>query len=1500
MYLDGLSIALITAICALASALMAADHYRRSNQVLQDQSEQQRQEVSRLMERELGRQVLFEHSPVGCLVWESGFRIVDWNNEAERIFGWSRQEAVGESLLALLIPVHARAQAVQVANEILLGNAPKRMEFPALTRDGRQINCEWRHAMMRVKPGSPIRVVSLCINLSPTEQLQNEIALFRSIIDLTDDPVVMLYSLDSRQIVYASAAASRHFGMALEDLIGSSPKDWDAGLDEDSEQEIVLQTLTRGSYTFQTRHRHRDGHLIPVEVTNNLIEHDGRRYLTGYIRDITRRQEEEARQRELQVKAAVADQERRYQEVFDNSANALIIFSVDGQGTLVFDGVNPAAEQALGRPAALLNQTPLADTPLDRLMDRCEECLASGMPNDYEGPLSCRNEGEEGVAQFFARLVPMADDGGIERIIVVANDITAHKLHAAELQERVRLEERMSRFFASAPGFFLTLLRSANGRWQMPFASPGIRDTHGIEPDAAIADFRRFNALTHPEDRNRVTQALLVSAQKLTNVAVEHRIMHTTLGERWVEFIARPHREDDGGTVWHGFIHDITRRKLTERQLTLLKHAVESFADPFLICDDSLRLVEVNAAVGKLLGYSRDELLAMTLPEVRPDAGYDDEMIAVADLNPGGANIGESVYKRKDGSIVPVEIVATSFELEGERYRLGTARDISSRTRIKSLLHFIANPGPVQEEGGFLIALARRLAVLLDIEHVAIYRLSDDQRAFRPAVVLSHGQLLAEPPAEDDSAFCAVLAAAGHCFYHEGASHRFPPASLPVRLGSEGLIGIPLLDSRGALIGCLALMSARPLAASGDAMQLAELAAPRAAAELERERSDEELRASERQFRTLADNLPDNVIRYSPDARVLYLNRKAEQVLGISAAQLVGSRPSERPYSQYAAYYEERIRATVALKTSDVEIELPGPNGDIRHHQIRLVAEQGAGGEVTSIIAVGRDITSRRLTEETLRLLTRRRADLSTESFFRNIVRHLSRATHTDCILIERFGEEAGVSETIAICAHGQIMPNHRRQLRLSPWDGHAGGDIVVHTEGVRQIFPDDPLLESLSAERYVGITLWDSHNRPTGIIAAMDRAPSVDNGLLIRQLQLVAGPVAAELERERIDSLLRKSERSYRTLVENSPDVIIRYDAEGRRLYVNPAYETVFAAPSDAILGRNVDEVGILPPNLAKEYAKRIQSVIVQRETENITLEYPSRDGRIVHLHAYFVPEQDDEGRVVSVLMLSRDISVLRETEIRLRDSQAMLRSISARRESAREDERKRIAHDLHEELGQLLTALRINISTLPMQYAQALPAIVPRTQQMLGLVDKTIQGMRNVVTSLRPTALNAGIAVGLEWLASQFSEHTGLDCQVRLPESGFELADEAAIMVFRIVQEAFTNIARHAQANSARLEVEEQQGHWRIEISDDGRGLGTEPHRPGAFGLFGMRERASLLGGRLEVTAAPGRGTAIRLWIPAHPLLPALGISRPEADAFLTGNSSPPDGLNRSSEAS
>ena len=211
-------------------------------------------------------------------------------------------------------------------------------------------------------------------------------------------------------------------------------------------------------------------------------------------------------------------------------------------------------------------------------------------------------------------------------------------------------------------------------------------------------------------------------------------------------------------------------------------------------------------------------------------------------------------------------------------------------------------------------------------------------------------------------------------------------------------------------------------------------------------------------------------------------------------------------------------------------------------------------------------------------------------------------------------------------------------------------------------------------------------------------------------------------------------------------------------------------------------------------------------------------------------------------------------------------MREFVSQVQSEREQEKTFLARELHDELGQALTALKMDVTWVMEKLSAGQETLVDKLEKMLLLLNGTVAAMRRISANLRPLMLDdLGIASAAAWLVDNFRERSGTECRLSITDPTFHLAEPYATAVFRILQEALTNIAKHALASLVEISIGEINGEVRLSIADNGRGFSaTDPRKSDSFGLMGVRERVYMLNGSVDIDSAPGHGTVINVRIP------------------------------------
>lgn len=447
--------------------------------------------------------------------------------------------------------------------------------------------------------------------------------------------------------------------------------------------------------------------------------------------------------------------------------------------------------------------------------------------------------------------------------------------------------------------------------------------------------------------------------------------------------------------------------------------------------------------------------------------------------------------------------------------------------------------------------------------------------------------------------------------------------------------------------------------------------------------------------------------------------------------------------------------------------------------------------------------------------------------------------------------------------------------LVVGPRAGSCGAAAYRNAMVVTQDVLIDPLWEpyrDLASEhgfRSCCSTPINGHGNAVlgtfAVYAPEPRRPSAEELGLIGVATHLAGIV---IESRRAEEELRQSERRLREAQrvarlgswEWEPDAgIVNWSAEMYELHgVSPAEFTPSAEAIQAL---------IVPDDRALAVQLTERCVMEGRPMAfDLHIQRPDGRIRVLYCRGQPVVHETDGRRTTRLVGTAQDVTERRRTEERLRESQRRLRTLTAHREAILEEERARISREIHDELGEVLTAAKLDLAWIRDSLPRASAGIGTRLDELSGRLDTTVKIVRRIATELRPVVLDQlGLAAATEWQVRDFARRTGLACSARAELGDLRLPRETATGLFRILQEALTNIARHAQASMVRVDLRAVQDTVCLEVEDDGRGIDDpEAAGPDTLGLLGMRERVLLLGGALELSALEPSGTRLSVWAP------------------------------------
>jgi PAS domain S-box-containing protein len=369
-----------------------------------------------------------------------------------------------------------------------------------------------------------------------------------------------------------------------------------------------------------------------------------------------------------------------------------------------------------------------------------------------------------------------------------------------------------------------------------------------------------------------------------------------------------------------------------------------------------------------------------------------------------------------------------------------------------------------------------------------------------------------------------------------------------------------------------------------------------------------------------------------------------------------------------------------------------------------------------------------------------------------------------------------------------------------------------------------------------------------------------------ISQLQTPQGKLYTVILRD-ITERLQAEERHARLaarlsgLLDSAMDAIITVDEHQRVVLYNRAAEKIFGWTSEQMIGGPLEQ--LMPERFRGSHGMHMRQFdrtgVTSRRMGDETVLYGQRaNGEEFPMEASISQLDTAEGKLFTV--------ILRDITERVR-AQEELSSFAAEAHALREGEKSRIARELHDELAQSLTALKMDTMWLRDNALLEPAKGAAKLAEMVNMLDTTVAATRRIAADLRPLLLDdLGLAPAIEWLAHSFTQRTGVPCDVSVDED-LELQEPYATAVFRIVQESLANVGKHARATEAGVVIARTGHSVNLEVRDNGQGFSTEaPRKPHSLGLMGLRERAHLLKGDVEIDSRPGKGTRVQVRIPVQ----------------------------------
>lgn len=938
-------------------------------------------------------------------------------------------------------------------------------------------------------------------------------------------------------------------------------------------------------------------------------------------------------------------------------------------------------------------------------------------------------------------------------------------------------------------------------------------------------------------------------------------------------------------------------RESEERFRTVIERASEAL---FLI-ELNGKFVDVNQRACDELGYTREELLNLSVPQIA--SIFNEKTFAkfVQTLRMGVPVTLEAVHQRKDGTTLPVEVRTGLMEIHGKLHLLSLVRNITKRKDreshrllaekiLKSLnqknnkLDTIQSILTLIKESTGFEAVGVRLRQGDDFPYFAVKGFSAEFVEVENYLCCrdGKGELVLDSKGGSHLVCMCGNVLSGRTdpalpFFTEGGSFwtnsttellaSVSPEEMKgqtrnqcCRFGYESVALIPL-RSGDEILGLLQLNDTRRGRFTPGMIRFFEGTCASIGITIARIKAEEQVR----NLAKFPSENPNPVLRAAKDGTILYSNKAGYKLLnkwksrvGKSASQdwcdlITGVLNSHKSKAKEVKLKGRIYSFAIAPVPQEGYVNIYGR--DVTKEKKAEEAIKKARDELEKQVAkrtielshtigtLQEEIRERMIAERTLNERSK-----TLEAFFSNSI--------TPLVFLDPQFNFIRVNQAYADACQRDVseFPG-RNHFELYPSDAKEIFEEVVHTKIAHQViaraftFPDHPEW---------GVTYWNWTLTPI-----MDDTDEVE--LLVFALEDVT-------ERKRAELKVQRSEEKYRELVENANSIIMRRDTNGNITFFNEFAQKFFGYSEDEILGKNV--IGTIAPET--EASGRDLRALIKKISQNPE-EYAAnenenmlKDGERVWISWTNKPIRDETGKVVEILAVGNDITQFKQAQEKILADQKRLRSLTAELVIAEERERRKIARNMHDSIGQILAFSARELGTLHKSAPEKLTGSLAEIKYHL---DDALKQTRTLTFNLSPPILyDLGFEAAVDELVEQFSRERKIECRFESHGEPGKLADHTKILLYRSVRELLMNIAKHANAKLVRISLSRINNDIQVAVEDDGIGfdlsrLGSKSISESGFGLFSIRERLTHIGGKFDIQTSSGKGTKVTLLAPVKP---------------------------------
>jgi PAS domain S-box-containing protein len=589
------------------------------------------------------------------------------------------------------------------------------------------------------------------------------------------------------------------------------------------------------------------------------------------------------------------------------------------------------------------------------------------------------------------------------------------------------------------------------------------------------------------------------------------------------------------------------------------------------------------------------------------------------------------------------------------------------------------------------------------------------------------------------------------------------------------------------------------------------------------------LQKSELKYRNLIEQAPDIIFVVDTEGNLLHVNQTGQKMLGYSEDELCKMKTIDTYPTDEMTVGRRRLKEFRAMHAGGVmffERLMRRKDGSLFPVEINVGALED--GTAHAII---RDITERKQVEEALCLEKENfRHSLDDSPLGVRIATIEGNTIYANKTLLNFYGYDS-LEELQRTPLKDRYTPESYLQAQKRKHQRERGDfsttgyeiSIVRKNRDIRhlQVFRKE--------------VLWDG----------------------VRQFQVICNDIT---DRKHAEEALHESEERYRRLVEGSPDAIAVH-SKGRFVFVNPAGAKLIGAGSpQELIGKPI--LDVVYPDSRSQVIERLRHVAEGKEAPLFEEKFLKFDGSVIDVEVVGIPFSY-QGQIATQVVV-RDITKRKQAEEEIRKSKKLLEDLHKHLDEIRENERALISREIHDQIGQSLTALKLDLNWMH-KYINTNPEAVAKLKGMIELVSNTIKDVQRISSDLRPEILDdLGLVSAIEWYCDEFEKRTGIKCILKLDTS--DSGDsQINLSFFRVLQETLTNVIRHAKASSVTIKLHQTQKGTTLAIMDNGIGITREKVESAkSLGLIGMRERVRQFEGKVNISSKKGEGTKLTVFIP------------------------------------